>query len=69
VGGQTEEVARLTLVKHWSNTGQGWLKRSGGAMPVSRCPLGNYTFFPKYFLENEIFLDNPKFFGLDFLRK
>jgi hypothetical protein len=22
---------------------------------------GNYTFFPKYFLENEIFLDNPKF--------
>ncbi len=28
---------------------------------------GDYTFFLKYFLENEIFLDNLKFFVLIFL--
>jgi hypothetical protein len=32
------------------------------------CP-GNYTFFLKCFLENEIIKENLKFFGLDFLRK
>jgi hypothetical protein len=37
--------------------------------PTTDRSRGDYTFFLKYFLENEIFLDNLKYFGLDFLRK